>query len=421
MDLREKKLLVLGGTSYMPYVREYADEEGFQVFCAGGTPNSVMEQFSDRFFHVEATDKKAILKLIQEEKVDGVVALGNENLIDCTIDITKTADLPFYLERKHWNELQNKQAFKRHCREFGIHVVNELFISDQQDLDKARYPLVIKPADSSGSQGVSVCKNPEEALLAFEKAKKYSRTDSVLAEEFILAPEFICSYIIHDGEPTVWMLGDRYMNRLQDGFGGISNCSVFPSKHAALYMERIHPRMVELLKEYGPRNGAFFAQGFVQNDDILFFDPALRFCGTLDIIPYTYILKINPLRWMINHSLTGIMGDEKEFKQMDWRLKGKCVVQLSLHSAIGKIEAVSGLDKILNLPGVIDVVQLLHEGDIVDAPGTLQQVLARIYIVKDCFSSALDLIHQIYDLVSIKGQDGKELLMPFQPYGFLDV
>ena len=225
------------------------------------------------------------------------------------------------------------------------------------------------------------------------------------------------TYIIKDGEPTVWMLGDRYMNRLQDGFGGISNCSVFPSIHADKYMRDIHEPMVKLLKKYGPENGTFFVQGFADGEDLVFFDPALRFCGTLDCIPYENIFGINPVHWMINHSLTGVTDDRGEIGQMDWSLKDKTVVQLSLIAEPGKIGRIEGLERVKELPQVIDVVQLLHEGDVIDKPGTLQQVAVRAFIVCDSFSKCLECIGRIYSLVKISDEHGRELLMPFKPYG----
>lgn len=419
MDLSKKKLLVLGGASYMPYIREYADKEGFLVYCAGGTHNKLMERFSDAFFLVEATDKYAIEQLISEKKIDGVVSLGNENLIDATIDIAAEAKLPFYLDRKNWNEIQDKEQFKKHCREYDIPVVPGYSCSgeDPEEYKALKYPVVIKPADSSGSQGVSVCEYKGALDKAIEKAMSCSRTGRFLIEEYCLAPEFIATYIIEKGVPIIWMLGDRYMNRLQHGFGGLSNCSFFPSIFADQYMEEIHPKMVRLLQKYGPENGTFFVQGFAQDNQLAFFDPALRFCGTLDIIPYSAVMGINPLHWMINHSFTGVMDFNHEIERMDWRLKGKKIAELSLLVSTGTIGHVEGLEDVKNDPHIIEVVQLLDEGDVVDKQGTLQQVAARIFLACDDFRTAVSLIEKIYDIVKISDVEGSDMLMPFMPYG----
>lgn len=416
MNLVGKKLLVLGGTSYMPFIKEYALQERFEINCAGGVRNDILERYADKFFLIEATDRKAIEKLVIDEKIDGIVSLGNENLIDATIDITQQTNLPFYINRFNWNNIQDKKSFKQHCRDFGIDVVEEFDINELSN-SKIRYPVVVKPTDGSGSNGVTICYNAEDTRKAVEKAILISRSGQYIIEEYILAPEFIATYIIKNGEPTIWMLGDRYMNRLQEGFGGISNCSVFPSIHSERFITDVHPKLERLLKKYGPANGTFFVQGFAVDGGFKFFDPALRFCGTLDIIPYKKIIGINPLHWMIDHSLTGIMDRKNEMSLMDWKLNGKCVVQLSLHVEVGTIKSIKGLDTIEEFQEVIDVVQLLFEGDVIDKPGTLQQVVARIFIVSEDFKKVTKIIESIYNMVTVLNSEGSNMLMPFKPYG----
>ena len=68
----------------------------------------------------EATNVEQICELVQQEKIDGIVALGNEDIINSVIDVAQKCHLSFYLNKNHWNELQNKENFKKHCREFDI-------------------------------------------------------------------------------------------------------------------------------------------------------------------------------------------------------------------------------------------------------------------------------------------------------------
>lgn len=419
-SLQNKKLLVLGGTSYMPYIKEYAEKERFIVYCAGGKHNEIMEKYSDKFFLVEASDPAKIKQLIIDEGIDGVVSLGNEHLIDVAITVSQELGLYFYIDRNNWINIQDKSMFKKHCCEFDIDVVKEFDAHEAIETQgkSIDYPVIVKPVDGSGSQGITICHNSDGLSDAITKAKSYSKTNRYLIEEYILAPEFIATYIINNGFPQIWMLGDRYMNRLQEGLGGISNCSIFPSIHAEQYINNVHSKMVNLLKRYGPQNGTFFVQGFVKNNRFVFFDPALRFCGTLDIIPYSKITGINPLHWMINHSLLGIMDKNNEIELMDWKLKGYVVLQLSLHVKPGTIKRIYGFDEVKKIPGVYKVVQLLSEGDVIDKPGTLQQVLARAYIISDNIDNAKKCIKSIYDSVEVVNDMNENMIMSFKPYAF---
>lgn len=415
--LEGKRLLMLGGASYTPFAKEYADHFNFHLFAAGNQVNKAMSRHVEEFFIAEASDVDEVSELVVKECIDGIVALGNEDIIKCAIQVAERCSIPFYLNKSHWEQLQNKENFKKLCREFDIDVVEEYTVTAEdsmEDLEKLPYPLVFKPVDRSGSKGITICYNALEIHRAIEKAREFSRTDRYMVERYMQcsAPEFIVSYIFVDGEIKVWMLGDRHMNTQQKGFGGISNLSVYPSRFSDLYMSTVHHRMAEMLKKYGPKNGTMFVQGFIDGDKIRFFDPGMRFCGTLDTIIYDYVCGINPVHWMINHSLTGRMDDLEETEKMDWCLQGKACAQLSILVHPGTIAEVKGLDAVRSLPGIISIIELLKVGDTVNMPGTLQQVLARIHMVLDDRSMIRTTVDEIYRLVTVTDESGQDMKMP---------
>lgn len=417
INLKNKKLLMLGGASYAPYVKEYADKEGFRLFSAGKPVNAAMKACSEEFFLANAADVDEICALIEKEKIDGILSLGNENLICAAIEMAKRCNIPFYLTEEHWQQMQDKENFKKHCAAFGVDVIEPIEISknpSKEELAKLPYPLVIKPAGSSGSKGITVCYTEDEVENAIEKAISFSRSKTYIAERFMECPEFIVSYMIKDGTVGLWMLGDRHMNTEQKGFGALSNLSVFPSRFADLYIEKVHPKMVALLEKHGPKNGTLFVQGFVDGDKIRFFDPGLRFCGTLDTIVYPQICGISPLNWMVNHSLTGVLCTDEEFEQMDWKLHGKTYGQLSILVRPGTVGKIEGVESVKNIPGVVNVVQLLSEGSTVNMPGTLQQVLLRIHMIVEDRAEISKTVKRIYDTVNVTDTQGNDLKMPYE-------
>lgn len=414
--LKDKRLLMLGGASYTPFVREYADQMGFHLFAAGNKVNDAMNQYVEDFFIAEASDVNAVCEVVKSKNIDGIIALGNEDIIDCVVKVSSRCEIPFYLNESHWNNLQNKENFKNLCRKFGVDVVEEYTVSNdstEKELENLPYPIVFKPVDSCGSKGITICYNAMETRQAIEKAKKFSRSSKYMVERYMQCPEFIVSYIFADGETKVWMLGDRHMNTQQKGFGGLSNLSVYPSRFAKLYMETVHPKMEKLLKEYAPKDGTMFVQGFVDGDKIRFFDPGMRFCGTLDTIIYSDVCGINPLHWMVNHSLTEQMCSKEDVDKMDWNLHGKACAQLSILIHPGTISKIEGLNEVRNLRGIVSVISLLDEGDTVNMVGTLQQVLARIHMVLDNKNQIIETVDEIYRLIKVTDEFGADMKMPY--------
>lgn len=56
------------------------------------------------------------------------------------------------------------------------------------ELEKFKFPIIIKPSQSSGSRGVTVIdsrENEDSIRQAFETCKKYSRNNCVVFEEYV--------------------------------------------------------------------------------------------------------------------------------------------------------------------------------------------------------------------------------------------
>ena len=68
--------------------------------------------------------------------------------------------------------------------------MEEYPVFEETDLDgiKLEYPVVVKPADGSGSRGVSICRDRGEVVTALEKAKEQSRTGHSIVKNSSLRP-----------------------------------------------------------------------------------------------------------------------------------------------------------------------------------------------------------------------------------------
>ena len=74
----------------------------------------------------------------------------------------------------------NKHATKKLLGDMGVPVPKGYKIRDIEALEdtisNVGYPVVIKPLDGNHGKGATVgIKNIEDAMIAFEKAKEYSR------------------------------------------------------------------------------------------------------------------------------------------------------------------------------------------------------------------------------------------------------
>jgi cyanophycin synthetase len=94
----------------------------------------------------------------------------------------------------------NKDETKKMLTDAAIPVANGMCISEISEIetviDRVGFPLVFKPLDGNHGKGASInVKTKEEALAAFEHAKKYSR--KIIVEKFISGFDFRILVINH--------------------------------------------------------------------------------------------------------------------------------------------------------------------------------------------------------------------------------
>ena len=71
------------------------------------------------------------------------------------------------------------------------------------------FPVIVKPADSGGSRGVTLVNNQEELDAALDRAFDYSANQTVMIEQFIVGREFSIESISCQGKHYVLQITDK--------------------------------------------------------------------------------------------------------------------------------------------------------------------------------------------------------------------
>ena len=96
MNLIGKKLLVLGGTNMSCEIVQKAKELGLYVIVADYDENAPAKIIADKASMVSATDVDAVVNLIKEEGIDGILTGFIELLLPFYQQICEKAKLPCY-------------------------------------------------------------------------------------------------------------------------------------------------------------------------------------------------------------------------------------------------------------------------------------------------------------------------------------
>lgn len=151
-------MLVLGGASVHCKLVEAAHELGVYVVVADylQPEDSPAKRIADKHYLLDVNDVDGIVSMCRSEHVNAVLATHLDPCQRPYQKICERLGLPCLGTEKQFSLLTDKCAFKNICREYGVDTVPEFSLRELEH-DRVQYPVFIKPADSRGSRGQSVC------------------------------------------------------------------------------------------------------------------------------------------------------------------------------------------------------------------------------------------------------------------------
>jgi len=404
-----KKLLILGGMELYREVIAKAKELGATVYVTDYLENSPAKKYADKACMVSATDIPALKKLCENEGIDGIFTGYADVLLPFYAQLCLETGLPCYGNYESFCIMADKDKFKKTCRENGVPVVEEF---DRND-SNIRFPVIVKPVDSSGSKGISVAHDRKEMEKSIEFALSYSRSKHILIERFMTGDEVVCYYYFQDGVPSFVGMCDRYVVRYSEETGQLPLAYIYPSKHTAEYLRSTDPLMKKMCRNIGMENGPIFLQGFFEDGKAIFYEPGYRLCGAREHCIFSATTGLNSEDMLLNFAFTGKMAETKIEDQADPFLRGKYACKLSPVLALGKVARISGLHEAMEHPNVKYLYLNKKEGEEVkkQEEGTLGSLAYRAYIVADSLEELARLLDEIQDLIVFYDENGKKMIL----------
>ena len=406
-----KTLLILGATAYSINVVNTARSMGIRTIVVDPVKGAPAKKHADAFYDVDTTDIDTLYQIALDEKVDGVfTGYSDINLFSCRTLCDKLG-LPFYATEKQLKNTTDKLLFKQMCRKYDVGTVPQY---DESQLETVPYPIIIKPADSWGSKGISVCYRYEDTPKAVEKARQYSKTDQIIVEKYMGACDVVnFDYVMQDGKILLSAVGDRYVNTAQKGLSPLTAAGVYPSKYLDMYLEKVDAKVKKMFYEEGMHNGTAFIQSFCDGENFYFFEMGYRTGGGQGSIPLKVICDLDYVEYLINFALCGKMSEKdlSQYANPVYDKRSCALVKILKSGVIGKIE---GLDKVAAMPENINITQFYQEGEEVKQSviGNLGQSLCRMHFVADNWQELKKAVQYANDVIKVTSTEGEDMIVP---------
>ncbi len=222
-----KSILMLGGSRQQVVAIEKAKELGFRTVLCDYLPDNPGQYVADVFYQESTTDRERMLEIARAEGVSGVLAYSSDPASPTAGYVAEELRLPTN-PLAAIETMSEKHLFRAFLKEAGLPCPQAFgFARDASPEEVAacaegfRFPLVVKPTDSSGSKGVTVLEDLSGLEAAIAHAAEFSRNGVLICEEYIRKtfPHVIGGDIfVVDGEVRFWGL----MSCLRDeGLGGL--------------------------------------------------------------------------------------------------------------------------------------------------------------------------------------------------------
>lgn len=419
MELKGKRLLILGGSRISCEIIRHARAMGIITGVTDwyALEKSPAKQMADEAYFVNTSDIDAMVELIKVKKFDGVLTGFTDSVLPYYAEMCERAGLPSYGTKEQFDIFIDKKKYKALMRQFDVPTIPEYSIDlDRFDETTADivYPVIVKPADSSGSRGITVCDNKAELKEAISCAVETSKAKEVLVEQYIDNAEATIFWLFVDGQYYMMLLGNRHVKHNQEGELPLPAGYTYPADAQPRFLAEVAPKMENMFRSVGIKDGMMFMQCKIVDGTCVVYDIGYRLTGSLEYINLKGMCGFDPLDMMIRFAVTGETGEPDIAQKVDPYLGGKYSYNVSLLCKPGKIAEIKGLDEIRKLPGVFDVVVAHPVGDTITEAmkGRLAQITVRILGRADDIESMKNEMLEIQRLAHVISDKGEEMILP---------
>lgn len=185
-----KKILLLGGSAQQLVVIEMAKQLGYFTVLCDYLEDNPGQYVADQFYLVSTTDKDAVLEVAKKEEVSGVLAYASDPAAPTAAYVAEKLNLPGN-PYKSVELLCNKDQFRAFLSENGFCTPKAKGYVDiaeaKKDIEEGsfKFPVIVKPVDSSGSKGVSQIDSADEIKDKLENAMSFSHDKKIIVEEYV--------------------------------------------------------------------------------------------------------------------------------------------------------------------------------------------------------------------------------------------
>lgn len=260
------RLLVIGASALQVPAIERARELGYEVAVADRDPDAPGVSLAHAFYEVSTIDEEGVTAVARDFAPHGIITIGTDMPMRALAAAAEALGLRGPSRRAVYSAT-DKGAMAQVLRAGRVALPWTEVVTSPEDMHSVAahrpHPLIVKPADSSGSRGVTLVESEEGMDSAFEYARSSSRSGRVIVQEYMRGPEVSVEGLCFGDERTIVAVTDKITTGAPS-FVELGHSQ--PSQLAAAQREQIEELVHRALEALDLQDCAFHAEIIVTID-----------------------------------------------------------------------------------------------------------------------------------------------------------
>jgi biotin carboxylase len=310
-------------------------------------------------------DVEGVTEIARRHGVDGVLTVSADRAVPVVAAVAEALGLPgIGVETAH--VMTHKVAMRRRLAEHGVpqprFAALRSLAEARAALAAVALPAVLKPADSGGQRGVFRLESWDDLEAHLHAAFAESPTGEAIVESFHDGLELNGLAIARGGEVSMLTLSDRLR---PPGIGfGVGWIHVYPSTLFGDALEAAEAAAVHAVHALGLRDGIAFPQLIAsETDGVLVVEVAARIPGGQMADLAAHAVGVDLVEIALLQALGRPVPDELVRPRFTQPLAIRFLTAEPGPLPTGRVESVSGLERVLAFPGVVQADVFLTEGE----------------------------------------------------------
>ncbi len=269
------KVLLLDTNFSAKPIYDYLVSTGDEVYVAGNNPTDALAKSVPNYVKLDYSNVADVMKLISKLSIDYLVPGGNDLSYKVCSEINEKIAFYNIDSVENCEIINDKGKFRKFSLDIGLHVPHLL---KYETIEKS-LPVIIKPVDAYSGHGMSVINSYDKDNInkAVELAKKYSKTQQYLIEQFINGQLYSHSAFIVDQQIVIDFIVEEHCNVNQYVVDTSRVCYDF---HSDL-LQKIRKDIMLIVEKLNLVDGLLHTQFICDGDDFWLIEVTRRCPGDL--------------------------------------------------------------------------------------------------------------------------------------------